>query len=810
MFANVILPLPLSNTFTYAVPEELSDKIGKGYRVIVPFGKRKYYTAIVVALHENEPKHVETKEICSLIDCHPIVNEYQLKLWEWISFYYLSSLGDIYKAATPSKLRMESETYVELKKTEDEDFPLTPAEKNIITYLQNKGAAKISEIGKNLKIKNIFFPIYALTEKGIISTYESIELKFKPKTEKFISLNPEIPRTDIPDLIGKAKKQHVLFEQIITLLSEKNASCISREEILKETKTTASVLDGLIKKNILRQFSKEVSRIASEVNATRKPFPLSERQQQAFDEICTCFRNKNTCLLYGVTSSGKTEIYIHLIEKMLREKKQTLYLVPEIALTTQLTQRLKVVFGDKLGIYHSKINDNERTEIWHKMLSDNPYEIVIGVRSSLFLPFRQLGLIIVDEEHENSYKQQQVAPRYHARDTAIVLAQISGANVLLGSATPSIESFYNTKRGKYGLVTLTKRFEEVLMPKIIIENTKELRRKKKMKSIFSPTLINYIRQALDNEEQVILFRNRRGFAPRIECKLCGWTPKCKHCDVTLTYHKYRNELVCHYCNTAYSIPDECPVCHEKSLKFIGQGTEQVEEEISRLFPGTTVARMDTDTTHGKYAYERIISDFQNKKIRILVGTQMVSKGLDFDNVSVVGIIAADSLLNYPDFRSHERGFQLMMQASGRAGRRNKQGTVIIQTSQPELPIYHFIVENNYEGFFRMQLAERKIFKYPPFYRLISIELKDKNEQRADAASLYFADMLRRSLKESVLGPNKPVISRIRSHYIREILLKPENKLSTKFVRECIRQTEQRLREQPEFRYVVLNYDVDPV
>ena len=810
MFADVILPLPLSNTFTYAVPTKMHNKIGKGFRVIVPFGKRKYYTAIVVALHEKKPKSVETKEIYSLIDHHPIVNDCQLKLWEWISFYYLSSLGDVYKAAVPAKLRIESETCVELKKTEENNSPLTPTEKKITAYLQDKGAAKISELEKNLKIPTIFSHIYGLTEKGIITTYEKIEHKFKPKTEKFISINPEIDKKDIPALIGRAKKQQVLFEQIISLLSQKNTPCISREEIRKETKASPAVLNGLIKKNILRQFSKEVSRIAPEVKATRKPFPLSEYQQQAFDEICNCFTNKNTCLLYGVTSSGKTEIYIHLIEKMLQEGKQTLYLVPEIALTTQLTQRLQAVFGDKLGIYHSKINDNERTEIWQKMLSEDPYEIIIGVRSSLFLPFHQLGLIIVDEEHESSYKQQQVAPRYHARDTAIVLAHLVGAKTLLGSATPAIESFYNAKRGKYGFVTLTRRFEEVLMPEIIIENTKELRRKKKMKSIFTPTLIDHIRQALENEEQVILFRNRRGFAPRIECKLCAWTPKCKHCDVTLTYHKYQNELICHYCNRAYATPTECPVCHEKSLEFIGQGTEQVEEEVLRLFPGTNVARMDTDTTQGKNAYERIITDFQNKKIRILVGTQMVSKGLDFDNVSVVGIIAADSLLNYPDFRSHERGFQLMMQASGRAGRRNKRGTVIIQTTQPELPIYQFIAENNYEGFFNMQLAERKIFKYPPFYRLISIELKDKNEQRADAASHYFANILRGSLQDKILGPNKPVISRIRSYYIREILLKLENNLSTSFVRKCIRQTEQRMREKPEFRYVVLNYDVDPV
>lgn len=810
MYADVILPLPHSNIFTYAVPAELCSKIEKGYRVIVPFGKRKYYTAIVTAIHEKKPKNIEIKEIHSLIDCYPLVNEYQLNLWEWISFYYLSSLGDTYRVAIPSKLRIESETWIAMENTEAINFSPTATEKKIIDYLQNKGATKISEIEKELNIRNIFSHIYALTAKRIISTYETIEQRFSPKIEKFISLNPNINPTDIFNLIGKAKKQQVLFEQIVSLLSKHNTPCINRQQLLNETGTSAAVLDGLIRKNILHQFSREVGRIPSEVKATRKPFPLSVYQQQAFDEISTCFGHKNTCLFHGVTSSGKTEIYIHLINKMLQERKQILYLVPEIALTTQLTQRLQAVFGNKLGIYHSKINDNERAEIWQKMMSENPFEIIIGVRSSLFLPFRKLGLIVVDEEHESSYKQQQIAPRYHARDTAIMLAQLFGAKTLLGSATPSMESFYNVKKGKYGLVTLTKRFEEVLLPEIIIENTKELRRKKKMKSIFSPTLIYHMQQALEKEEQVILFRNRRGFAPRIACKRCEWTPKCKHCDVSLTYHKYRNELVCHYCNASYAVPDECPVCHEKSLAFIGQGTEQVEQEVARLFPAATVARMDTDSTHGKNAYERIISDFQNKKIQILVGTQMLSKGLDFDNVSVVGIIAADSLLNYPDFRSYERGFQLMMQASGRAGRRYKRGTVIIQTTQPNLPIYRFIMENNYEGFFNMQLAERKIFKYPPFFRLISIVIKDKNEKKTEAASHYFAEELRQSLQGRVLGPSKPVVGRIRSYHVREILLKLENRLSTANVRECIRKTEQHLRQQKEFRYVIVYYDVDPV
>lgn len=747
MYVDVILPLPFANAFTYAVPAEMQLKIGKGYRAIVPFGSRKHYTGIIKSIHHHAPSTgIEIKEIHSLIDSHPIVNQHQLDLWEWISFYYLCPLGDVFKAALPSVLK----------------------------------------------------PI-------------DLQQKYTQRTENHIFLSPDLDDKNTESIIGKsAKKQLPLYREITAILSKKTQPSISKKELLEITGYSPVVLKGLIDKNVVQQTEVEISRIASDAVTTHTPHPLNAYQQTAFDEIIKCFGEKQTCLLHGVTSSGKTEIYIHFIEKMLAEGKQTLYLVPEIALTTQLTQRLQAVFGEKLGIYHSKINDNERAEIWQKMLSNNPYEIMIGVRSSLFLPYQNLGLIIVDEEHETSYKQQDPAPRYHARDTAIMLAHISGAKTLLGSATPSMESFFNAKAGKYGLVSLTKRFEEMELPEILLQNTFELRRKKKMKSILSPELIARMEEALARGEQVILFRNRRGFAPVLECKNCGWTPKCRHCDVSLTYHKFNNVLKCHYCNTAYKVVKECPVCKEESVELLGQGTEKLEEEVAHLFPTARVARMDTDTTRGKQSYEKIITDFQQKKTHILVGTQMLSKGLDFDNVSVVGIISADGMLNYPDFRSHERGFQLMTQAAGRAGRKNKRGTVVIQSADPEQPIYSFIKNNDFEGFYNLQLQERKLFHYPPYYRLIRIVFKDRNEQKAEAASQFFTEILQISLKERVLGPNKPVISKVQQYYIRETLLKLETNFSPQHVREIIRQTETLLRQKPQFKYVTVYFDVDGV
>ncbi|MDO5522559.1 MAG: primosomal protein N' [Bacteroidia bacterium] len=808
MFADVILPLPFES-FTYAVPAPLQNKAGIGFRVIVPFGKRKLYTAIIHKLHNNAPKGIEVKEIHSLIDSHPVVTEKQLRLWEWISFYYMSPLGDVYKAAVPSKLKLESETSLTLTDADTNNTPLTPTEEKIVEILRKTKSQSVSKTEKQLNIKDLLPHLYSLVFKNIVEIQEDIKQKYTSKTETFIRFNTDM-QDNAEQVIGRAAKQAELYRTLKKMFLDEQTESIAKKRIMAETRCSNAVLNGLIEKDILIQYFEDVSRIKKQVGTTRNPFKLNEHQQTAFGEINSRFEEKNVCLLHGVTSSGKTEIYIHLIREQLKLKKQTLYLVPEIALTTQLTTRLQAVFGDKLGIYHSKINDNERTEIWQKMLSASPYEIVIGVRSSLFLPYRNLGLVIVDEEHETSYKQQEPAPRYHARDTAIMLAHICGAKTLLGSATPSVESFHNAKTGKYGLVTLAKRFENIELPQITFENTKELRRTKKMKSVLAPGLIEKINTALQSGQQVILFRNRRGFAPMLECKLCGWTPKCSRCDVSLTYHKNRKELKCHYCNKTYKPVYECPACHEKSVQLIGMGTEKLEEEVATLFPDAAIARMDTDTTRGKNVYEKIISDFQDKKVQILVGTQMLSKGLDFDNVSIVGIIAADGLLNHPDFRSHERGFQLMLQAAGRAGRKNRQGEVVIQTADPEQPVYRYLQTNDYAGFFHSQLAERKLFHYPPYKRLISIVFKHNDERKVELGSEFFSRLLKQSLGEMVLGPNKPVISRIQRYHIRDILLKLDTNISTMKVRAFLKSVENRFRENPDFKYVVLFYDVDGV
>lgn len=743
MYADVILPLPLSGLFTYAVPTAMQDQIGRGFRVTIPFGRRKYYTAIVTRIHRQKPGGFVVKDIHSLIDSTPVVTEQQLELWEWVSFYYLTTQGDVFKAAFPS--------------------PMIPVD---------------------------------------------FKVGFTPKSEIHLRVNPLLDEAIITTLVRKAKKQQILLDEIIWFLTESGRESINKKEVKRLKGYSVATLDGLLKKEILHSFTVEQSRLDTTKKSTRKLYPLSEEQQKALESIQSSFINKQTVLLHGTTSSGKTEIYIYLIHQLLGEGKQTLYLLPEIALTTQLTQRLREVFGDKMGIYHSGIDDQERTEIWQKMCSDTPYEIILGVRSSLFLPFRRLGLVIVDEEHETSYKQQEPAPRYHARDTAIMLAHILGAKTLLGSATPSIESYYNAQTGKYGLVTLNERFGKIEAPLISLQNTQDLRRRKKMKSLLVPALMEEINKALENGEQAILFRNRRGFAPMIECKACAWTPKCNYCDVTLTYHKKANNLVCHYCNTSYPLPSECPSCHEGELKTVGTGTERLEEVVAQHFPGAVVARMDSDTTRGKDSFERIINDFQENRIQILVGTQMISKGLDFGNVRVVGIIAADSMLNYPDFRSHERGFQLITQAAGRAGRRDKQGMVIIQTSDPEQPIYRFISSNDYEGFYHSQIAERKLFKYPPFTRLISIVLKHKDEQKTEHTASIFSQMLKQSFGNRVLGPNKPLVSRIQQLHIREILLKIDHAFSPTQVRELIKSTETRLRENNDFKQILLYYNVD--
>lgn len=807
-YADVIIPLPLKNLFTYSIPDNITDCIGVGYRVIVPFGARKYYTAIVAKIHSDKPQDYEVKDIDYVIDSFPLINREQLKLWEWISFYYMCALGEVYVAAVPAKHRLESETFLSLTNNDNNLESLSDAEHSIIAYLMEKGAQKLSQVSKDLGIKDVLPYAHSLVFKGSVYIEDNVEERYKPKNEIFIRLNPDID--DATAIIGGARKQFELYELLKTAEKEQGKATYLRSEIQQVFGFTSSVLKALVDKGVVIQFSQEVSRINQYEGASREPYQLSEYQQKSLHEIKEIFKEKDVCLLHGVTSSGKTEIYIHLIVEQQRRNKQVLFLVPEIALTTQLTSRLQAVFGDKLVVYHSRINDNERAEIWLKMQSDKPFDVVIGVRSSMFLPYQQLGLVIVDEEHEVGYKQVDPAPRYNARDTSIILAHSFGAKVLLGSATPSIETYHNATIGKYGLVTLSNRHNDVEMPRIEIENTSELRRKKIMKSVLTPLMIESINNALDNKQQIILFRNRRGFAPLFECKNCGWTPKCKHCDVSLTFHKRQGILKCHYCNTSYRVVEKCAVCNENSVEQLGMGTEMLEEEVARLFPDAVVDRLDTDTTSGKNSYERIINNFQNRKTDILVGTQMLSKGLDFENVSIVGIIAADGLLNHPNFRSHERGFQLMMQTAGRAGRKNGQGMVIIQASDPDIALFKYLQSNDYVNFFHMQMAERKLFNYPPYTRLISIVLRHRVEQVVGSGANYFAAELKQKLGSIVLGPNTPVISYIQRYHIREILLKIDANYSYIKVREALRSVEYNFLSVNEYKYVNFYYDVDLV
>ena len=810
LFADVILPLALADSYTYVVPKELDGAIGPGYRVIVPFGKNKFYTAIVLRIHQNKPENIALKEIHSQLDSNPIVNQHQLKLWQWISFYYMSPMGDVYNAALPAQLKLESKAYVSLSAHyQDVNAQLTPTELEVIGYLQeNKKPKQITELTRDLDNKNILAHINALSAKKVVSIGQTINTKYKEKRENHIRIHPQLNQTSVEEKLKGAPKQIALYEFVAGYLNEHNVTSISRKELLADGTFTSPILSAVLTKDVLEQFEVSASRLNRKAVETKVAKKLTPHQQEAYEEVKAVFEEKDVCLLHGITSSGKTEVYIQLINDAIERGEQVLYLLPEIALTTQLTSRLQAVFGNDLAIYHSKVNDNVRAEIWLKMISDNPYKIIIGVRSSIFMPFANLGLIVIDEEHDQSYRQTDPSPRYQGKNTAIMYAHFQKAKTLLGSATPAIESYYNALSGKYGLVSLTERYQDMAMPSITLVDTKDLRRRKMMTSLLSPLLIEQMEEALANKQQIILFRNRRGFAPILECKNCGYTPKCEHCDVTLTYHKYQNKLKCHYCDASYPVVTQCPDCGESSMQHLGSGTEQLAEEVSTLFPDSVVARMDTDTTRGAMSYEHILSDFSQGKSQILVGTKMVSKGLDFDNVRVVGIIQADSLLNFPDFRSHEEGFQMITQASGRSGRKNVAGTVVIQTSNPHQPIFDYIKNNDYQSFFNAQLAERNMFKYPPYYRLIVIKLRYKYENNVSQAADYLAMLLKKTLGERVLGPAIPAVGRVQQYYIREILLKMEMGFPVKQAREILKQHEETTRQRTKFKYVRIHYEVD--
>ena len=818
-YIDVLLPLPLANWYTYSLPESLEGQVQTGSRVIVPFGKKKFYTALVANVHYCPPEGFEIKEVTEVLDTRPVLLPQQFRLWKWMASYYLCTMGDVYKAALPSGMKLESETIVTANPDYEATTPLAPREQQVLDLLTQDPEQCITQLEKRLNVtRNILPVINNLLAKGAISVKEELKRNYKPKTEIRVKLSPDCQTEErlhqLFDELGRAPKRLALLMKYLELsgffTDKASLREVSKKELLTRADATPTIFNGLVEKGIFETYLYEVGRLDREQTRTVAINPLNPAQQAAYDAILSHFREKNVCLLHGVTSSGKTEIYIHLIRQAIENGQQVLYLLPEIALTTQITERLKRVFGGRIGIYHSKFPDAERVEIWQKQLRpEGHYDIILGVRSSVFLPFHNLGLIIVDEEHETTYKQQDPAPRYHARDTAIMLASIYGAKVLLGTATPSIDSYHNALAGKYGLVTLNERYKDIRLPEIRIVDIKELARKKMMNGPFSPELLAAVRQALERHEQVILFQNRRGFAPMIECKVCGWVPKCKNCDVSLTYHKGLNQLTCHYCGYTYAVPRSCPACGSVELVNRGFGTEKIEDNIREIFPDAKVARMDLDTTRSRSAYERIIADFEAGKTHILIGTQMVSKGLDFDHVSVVGILNADNMLNYPDFRAHERAFQLMAQVAGRAGRRDKRGLVILQTKSPDLPVIHQVVTNDYKQMYEDQTAERKLFHYPPFCRFIYVYLKHRKEDVVTQAADTLAAWLRTAFGDKVLGPDKPPVGRIQMLFIKKIVIKLDLNMSGTKVRDYLLSVQRQLIEDERFRSLVVYYDVDP-
>ena len=750
-YADLILPVPLQGLFTYAIPEGMSMRVGM--RVLVPFGRNKTYMAIVAKVHDVKPEGYQVKPIAQVMDEEPIVTERQLQLWQWISDYYLSPIGDVYKAALPSGLK---------------------------------------------------------AEEG-----------YKPKTETYIRLTAQycnVTALHIAlNVLGRAPKQLEAFTAYLELSHWDEMEDgvkpveVTREELLNASHASAETLKQLEKRQMLETYEVEVGRLNHSGDYRPELIQLlSEAQQTAYNAILMSMMKHRVTLLHGVTSSGKTEIYIHLIKRALERKEQVLYLLPEIALTVQMMQRLQRVFGNRLGIYHSKYSDAERVEIWQKQLSKNPYDVILGARSAVLLPFQQLGLVIVDEEHETSYKQQDPAPRYHARSAAIMLAQQQGAKVVLGTATPSMESYHNAKTGKYGLVELTERYKGIELPEIQVVDIADLQHRKMMAGPFSPLLLTKVREALGRGEQAILFQNRRGFAPMIECRQCGWVPRCQHCDVSLTLHRQLNQLTCHYCGYTYRVPTECPCCGSTDLRTKGYGTEKIEEQVREVFPEARVARMDLDTTRTRNAYERIITDFSAGRTNIMIGTQMISKGLDFDKVSVVGILNADTMLNYPDFRAYEHAFMMMAQVSGRAGRKGRRGLVILQTKQKDLPVIQQVVRNDYTSLYKSLAAERQAFHYPPYYHLVYVFMKHSHDDVVNTAGIEMGSRLRQWFGGRVLGPDKPSVAKVKSQNIRKLVLKLENGIDMKRVREYLLLAQSQMLADKRYASLQIYYDADPL
>ena len=824
LFADILLPLPLKGLFTYRVPHSLSGQIMAGQRAVVQFGSRKVYAGLVRRVHSQPPKNVQAKYILSLLDEWPVVKEEQFQFWEWLANYYLCSLGEVMNAALPPAMKLSGETKILLHPNADlESEELSEKEFALLQALKNKKELSMGEASGIAGLPKVLPLLKGMIERGFILMQDSLDDPWQPRTETLVKLSPEYGQEEnlktAFDIAEKRAPRHLeLLLNFIRLSRryEPHPREVLQKDLTATVKGGPAALKAMIKKGVFETYTREVSRFRHE-EAKNEVIVFNEHQEKAWQEIKESFREHDVTLLHGVTSSGKTEIYIKLIRESLERGEQVLYLLPEIALTAQIINRLQRHFGDRAGIYHSRFNPEERTEVWNNLLKGGiashdktiSYDLVLGPRSAMFLPFNKLGLIIVDEEHEPSFKQFDPAPRYQARDAAIFLARMHGARVLLGSATPSLETYFNARRGKFGYVSLAHRHGGVLMPEIIVADLRQESRHRKMKSHFSSLLYESIQTALANREQVILFQNRRGFSPRLECEACNWIPECRQCDVSLVYHKKINKLKCHYCGYTIAPPTSCQVCNSTNLRLKGFGTEKIEEELPLFFPGATIARMDLDTTRSKNAYRSIISDFEDRKIDILVGTQMVSKGLDFNNVSVAGILNADNMLNFPDFRAHERAFQLMAQVSGRAGRDQKRGKVIIQSWNPQNTIIQQVVANDYESMYQTQIQERQRFHYPPYFRLIKVTVLHSDANVLNKAADELSQRLRKHFPKKVLGPEYPPVSRIRNQFIKNMIVKLERDARLNESKEKLRKIVDLFHADPEYKRVRVILDADP-
>ncbi len=825
LFAEILLPLPLEGCFTYRVPLKLNDSIRPGQRAVVPFGRHKVYAGLVKNVHSTPPANIQARYIHDLLDEDPVVTQKQFSFWEWIAGYYLCTEGEVMNAALPPAMKLAGETRIVLNPDAQEPSePLNEKEAALLETLRSGSHLTLKEAAASTSVPKVLPLIKTMMEKGLVLVREELENPWRPRRENYIRLTPECREEDnlrevFSQLEQKAPRQLEVLMLYIRIAEPftGNTKEVRQQELTGQVKGGYAALQSLINKEVLEKYSQRLSYF-DHVRAEKKEIVLNPHQEKALDEIKASHQNHDVTLLHGVTSSGKTELYIRLIRETINQGKQVLYLLPEIALTAQIITRLQQHFGNRAGIYHSRFNPMERTEVWNNLLQGGitygeqtiRYDLVLGPRSAMFLPFHNLGLIIIDEEHESSFKQHDPAPRYHARDAAIYLASVFGAKVLLGSATPSLEVFSNARHGKFGYAAIEERHGGVMMPEIMVADIRKDTRSKAMKSHFSPLLFNSISKALEEKEQVILFQNRRGFSLRVECDVCQWVPECHQCDVSLVYHKKINRLKCHYCGYTSPPPGICTPCGSTAVKMKGFGTEKVEEELPLFFPEARIARMDLDTTRSKNAYRKIIEEFEDHRIDILVGTQMVSKGLDFNNVGVVGILNADNMLNFPDFRAHERAFQLMAQVSGRSGRSKKRGRVIIQTFNPYHPVIRQVIDNDYEGMYRQQIAERREFHYPPFSRLVRLSVLHASEDLLNQAADELGRRLKSHFPGKTLGPEYPVIARIRNHYIKNILVKLDRSPALKGEKQQIRKLVRDFQSEQQWKPIRIIFNVDPV